>query len=280
MKDELDEIINNQMPRSTINLSMTDYIQMINAFSDIYFEEIPHKYTDSLGTKYTSVTTFIGKMEADKDWDEIALKASKNPNNINAFGKPVDRIRAEWKYSGEYACALGTMVHSVMELGWQNKEFYPDEKILEKYPGMKEDFDWRKQKAKSLLKRLKEVYVPIKNEFIVYDAEWKLCGTIDFLAYNKVKNCISILDWKTNKKWDYSNRYQRMKDPFENLDDCNIKHYELQLNTYKAILEKHTNIKVDEMILIQIPNQVQNKALVHRCNDHQELLLPYLNSLK
>lgn len=279
MNDELNELTENTLERSNINFSMLDYIQMINAFSDIYFEEIPHKYTDSLGTKYTSVTTFIGKMETDKDWDEIALKASKNRNNPTAFGKSVEEIRAAWKYAGDYACALGTMVHSVMELGWQNKEFYPDETIFEKFPGMKEDFLWRKQKAKTLLTKLKEIYIPIKNEFIVYDADWKLCGTIDFLAYNKKLNCVSILDWKTNKKWDYSNKYNHMKAPFEMLDDCNIKHYELQLNTYKAILEKHTNIKINEMVLIQIPNEEQGKALVHRCENRQKILLPYLNSL-
>lgn len=257
-----------------INVNM---IEVNDAFSDIFFEEIPHKYTDSFGTDYTSVTTFVGKFEQEKDWNLIAEKASKNPNNAVAYGKPVDEIRAAWKYSGDYACALGTMVHSVMEYGWQNKEFYPDDRILEKYPGMKEDFEYRKKLAKDILKAMKQKYVPLKNEFIVYDRDWKLCGTIDFLAYNKKDDCVAILDWKTNKKWDHNNRYQKLTGPFSELDDCNIKHYEIQLNTYKAILEKHTSIKVDEMCLIQIPS-VGKPPEIHKCNDLQNIIVPYLNS--
>lgn len=257
-----------------INVNM---IQVTDAFSDIFFEELTHKYTDSYNTKFTSVTTFVGQFEADKDWENIALRASKNPNKEDCFGKSIEEIRAMWKHSGDYACVLGTMVHSVMEYGWQNKEFYPDERLFEPFPGMKEDFIFRKAKAKKILSEMKKIYVPLKNEFIVYDRDWKLCGTIDFLAYNKQKDCVSIIDWKTNKKWDYNNRFQKMKEPFLNFDDCNIKHYEIQLNTYKAILEKHTDIKVGEMVLIQIPNAEKNISEIHKCENHQNIIIDYLN---
>lgn len=257
-----------------INVNM---IQVNDAFSDIFFEEVPHKYTDSFGTQYTSVTTFVGKFEQEKDWNLIAEKAIKNNKDGKYTGKSVEEVRAEWKYAGDYACALGTMVHSVMELGWQNKEFYPDDRIFAKFPGMEEDFNGRKKRAKEILKMMKETYVPLKNEFIVYDRDWKLCGTIDFLAYNKKKDCVAILDWKTNKKWDHTNRYQKLTGPFEGMDDCNIKHYEIQLNTYKAILEKHTDVKVGEMVLIQIPS-VEKPDEIHVCNDLQNIIVPYLNS--
>lgn len=259
-----------------INVNM---IEVNNAFSDIFFEEVPHKYTDSLGTNYISVTTFVGKFEPEKDWDLIAANAIKKNKDGKYTGKTIEDLRAEWKYAGDYACALGTMVHSVMELGWQNKEFYPDERIFKNFPGMEEDFKFRKLKAKSILKTLKQTYVPLKNEFIVYDTDWKLCGTIDFLAYNKEKDCISILDWKTNKKWDYNNKYQKMVGPFSHMDDCNINHYELQLNTYKAILEKHTNIKIGEMRLVQIPNAEAKISEEHVCSDLQNIIIPYLNEI-
>ncbi len=255
------------------------YINMVDAFSDIFFDELPHKYTDSYNTNYTSVTTFIGKLEQEKDWNLIAEKALKKPENA---GKTVEGLRAEWKAKGDYACTLGTMVHSVMELGWQNKEFYPDQKLFEQWqePDMKSDFIYRKGRCKHILKTLKERYIPIKNEFIVYDRDWKLCGTIDFLAYNKEKDCISILDWKTNKKWDYSNRYQRLQAPFDDLEDCNIKHYELQLSTYKAILEKHTGLEVGEMLLVHIPNDsAPTNPAVHKCKDYSERVSSYLNKI-
>ena len=254
------------------------YQQLWEAFSDIYFEEVPHKYTDSYGTKYTSVTTFVGQLEVEKDWDLIVEKAIKKKDS-QYKGRTVEQVRAVWKASGDYACQLGTYVHSVMELGWQNKEFYPDENILAKYPGMKEDFEYRKQRCKKVLSILKERYIPIKNETIVYDRDWQLCGTIDFLGYNKHKKCVSILDWKTNKKWDFNNKYQKLRAPFDMMDDCNINHYELQLNTYKAILETHTDIKVGEMLLVQIPNKEKGLIETHQCKDWQKVLIPYLDSL-
>ena len=51
--------------------------ELWTAFNDIHFEEVGHKYTDSYGTKFTSVTTFIKNFEPDKDWDMIAERASK-----------------------------------------------------------------------------------------------------------------------------------------------------------------------------------------------------------
>ena len=255
------------------------YLQLWEAFNDIYFEEVPHKYMDSYGTDYTSVTTFIGQLEEQKDWDLIAEKAINKPGSKYA-GMTVEQVRAQWKQAGAASCVLGTAVHSVLELGWQNKEFSPDYSLFEPYPGMREDFEYRKKKCKAVLKILRERYVPIRNETIVYDRDWRLCGTIDMLGYNKMTKQYAILDWKTNKKWDFTNKFQRLKKPFDMLDDCNVNHYELQLNTYKAILEKHTDIKIGEMLLVQIPNQEKGLVETHICRDHQSVLIPYLDEYR
>ena len=254
------------------------YRELWDAFNDIHFEEVGHKYTDSFGTKYTSVTTFVGQFEPDKDWDMIAEKASKKSGG-KYYGKSVEDIRAEWKYAGDYATTIGTAVHSVCEMEWQNKEFYPDYNLFEKYDGMKEDFEWRKKKAKSLIATLRERYVPIKNEFIVYDRDWGIVGTIDMLAYNFITNKYTIIDWKTSKKFEHTNHFQRMKYPFETEDDCNCNHYSMQLSTYKTILEKHCpNIKIEEMILIQIPNKETNKSEIYLCKDYSTKISQYLDN--
>ena len=38
------------------------------------------------------------------------------------------------------------------------------------------------------------------SEVIIYSEELKLAGTIDLMIFNKDKNHISIIDWKTNKR--------------------------------------------------------------------------------
>lgn len=255
---------------------MDVYEQLWNAFSDIFFDEKPHKYTDSVGTKYTSVTTFVGQFESDKDWDLIAEKAAQKPEN-KSVGKTAKILREEWKHAGDIACCLGTHVHSVCELGWANKEYYPNEQDFVTYPEIKEDFEYRKKKAKKIISDMRKIYMPVKNELIVYDRDWKLCGTIDFLAKDTRDGSYAIIDWKTNKKWEYSNKFSRMKAPFDFMDDCNISHYEMQLNIYKAILEKHTDIKIKDLILVHIPPKEIGKAEIHRCRDLQKPLLKYLN---
>ena len=59
----------------------------------------------------------------------------------------------------------------------------------------------RKKKCKALFRQLRRVYAPVANEFIVYDAEDGLCGTIDMLAYNMKKGTYAIFDWKTSKEF-------------------------------------------------------------------------------
>ena len=246
--------------------------ELWNAFNDIYFEEGPHTYTDSVGTQYTSVTTFCGQFEPDKDWDMIAERAAKKS------GKKPGELREEWKKSGDYAKVLGTEVHAVMEYLWQNKDYAGNSDKMAMYPGMQEDFDYRKKKCKEIFNSLKKMYVPIKNEFIVYDRDWKLCGTIDFLCWNKVKQCYSILDWKTSKKFERSNRFNKLKAPFSTYDDCNCAEYSIQLSTYKAILEKHCpNIKIGELVLIQLPKE-GTEPDVFKCYDFSDKLTMYLDN--
>lgn len=47
-----------------------------------------------------------------------------------------------------------------------------------------------------------------------------------------------IDDWKTNKKLDFENPFQKMKPPIQHLDDCNWNHYRLQLSLYCNIMIK------------------------------------------
>lgn len=62
-----------------------------------------------------------------------------------------------------------------MELIWQKKNYNFDKRLNEHFTEMEEDFDFRKGRCKELFKKMKKVYVPIANEFIVYDQENGIC---------------------------------------------------------------------------------------------------------
>ena len=241
------------------------HIELWNAFNDINFNEPDHKYTDSLGTEYQSATGWIRQFEPETNWDEIKLKKAKKD------GVTVEELTKLWDYKSNYATHLGTNCHSVMEFLWQKKNYNFDTSLNEQFPEMEEDFNFRKSRCHELYKKMKKIYIPIAQEFIVYDQPNGICGTIDMLAYNQIKNCYSIIDWKTSRKFDVSNfKGETLKAPFDHVEACNTSEYSLQLSLYKWILEKHTSIKIGEMILFQIPGKDVVMPQVFRCLDFSE----------
>lgn len=213
-------------------------------FHDIHFDPIPHKYTDSLGTDFTSVTTWVKNFESVRDWDEIAKKsAAKN-------GCAPEELRARWKRAGDYSCALGTEVHAYMENLMQHKRYIPH--FDPQYPEMEEDYNARVPVCNNAYRMITQKYIPVREELIVYNSSWKLCGTVDLLAYNTETGQFAILDYKTNKEIKKENPWQNMTGPFANYPDSNYYHYSLQLSTYKAIIENATNLRIGDLMLIHI----------------------------
>lgn len=226
-------------------------------FNDIYFDPVPHKYTDSHGTDFTSVTTWVHKFSPPQDWDTIAAKSAAKK------GIPAQDLRAQWKRAGDYSCDLGTEVHACMEHMMQHKRYVPQIDIG-KWPEMPGDYDSRMPACLSAYKMITETYIPVQAELIVHNAEWRLCGTIDLLAYNTRTGQFAILDYKTNKEIKKDNPWQKMLAPFGEFPDSNYYHYSLQLSTYKAIVEKKTNLRIGDLMLIHI---TANGAVMIPCID-------------
>lgn len=236
----------------------------LKKFNDISIEPVAHIYNDSLGTSYTSVTKFVAKYSIPFDKSGMALKCALR----NC--RPLNEVLSEWEQKGAYARLLGTEIHSVMEHLWKQDENVPNYKDMEAFPGMKEDFEYRKSICEDLYNKMKDFYVPIANEIIVNDPALGIAGTIDFVAYNKKTDTIDILDWKTSKSFSVSSGSQKMKEPFEAYPNTNVSEYSLQLSLYKYIVEKHTNLKIGELRLFQIPGKGKMKTI--RCYDMVDLL--------
>ncbi|MBO7696376.1 MAG: PD-(D/E)XK nuclease family protein [Methanobrevibacter sp.] len=163
-----------------------------------------------------------------------------------------------------------------MEFLWQKKNYNFDTSLNEQFPEMEEDFNFRKSRCHELYKKMKKIYIPIAQEFIVYDQPNGICGTIDAIMYNTKKEVFSIIDWKTSKKFDTGNQWSNyMKEPFGHIIDCNTSHYSLQLSLYKYILEKYTSIKIGELVLFQIPGKEIPMPQVYRCFDFSSQIAKY-----
>lgn len=224
-----------------------DILKELWKFNDIFFEEESHIYTNSLNTNFKSCTAFVDEFCPKPDWDAILKRKSEKT------GEATEVIKARWDAAGEYARTLGTEIHSVMENIWKHKNYPGNIAKMKEYDGMIKDFYERKETCIKLYNKMKNIWEPIVNEFIVYDVDNCITGTVDFLAYNKKTEKIDLIDWKTSKEFKQENRREKMLKPFDKFDDCNINHYSLQLSLYKYMIEKKTNLKIDKMILFQIP---------------------------
>jgi hypothetical protein len=163
-----------------------------DSFRDIWFEEGPgvHRYTNSLGTKFKSVTSLIEEFTHKFDAAKIA------PFTAKKLGISVNDTLAMWKDKNDYSKILGTQIHLVMENAWQRKAYHHIFHDKFKYDDIQADFDARIPECLNLYEKLSPRYVPIKNELPVYDVKHSLCGTIDFLCYDTLKSELVIMDWK------------------------------------------------------------------------------------
>lgn len=272
------------------------------AFNGISFEETKHKYTDERRTDYQSATGWYKQFVPEEDWDLKAynaaireLKKEGVATEIDAEKMTDDEIReikdvlakryaavqARWKYAGDYACALGTQIHSVMENLWYKKDYHFDDRLEEHFPGMKADFEWRKQnRCIPLFNKMKNIYAPVANEFIVYDQEHAICGTIDMIAYNMKTKQYAIVDWKTSKRFDTKSftGSDFLNAPFNDIEVCNTAEYSLQLSLYKYMLKKKIDMPIAELLLFQIPGKDNRMPMVHRCMDLSERIQSFLEN--
>ena len=247
---------------------------MDNRYKDnfLFFDEGPHKYTDTLGNEYRSVTTLIGDYYNHFDADYWAHKKAREQ------GKSEKQIRAEWNRIKDEACERGTATHNGIEDAIKSvSKFKEAIKYLEevksgrcitiadipdliprpldveefkvatnnKYPEIYRVFDFYTERG----------YV-IYSEIGAFLIDYLISGTIDIFCYRPTD--FVILDWKTNRdglkfeagyyKKDKSTipnqltnewikKKQSMLPPLNHLDDCNGMHYTMQLSLYAIMAE-------------------------------------------
>jgi len=216
-------------------------LSKINAHSNdknISFTEFGHKYTINGKTNYKSVTTWLKVFFEPFNADEIIDKmmaSSKWPTN-KYFGKTKQEIKLLWRQNGDEAAKLGTNMHKMFE------DYYNDINVVS------DSFEFT-----CFNEFVKEhPFVPYRTEWLVYDEELELAGSID-MTYINDDGTLSIYDWKRCKSVDlYSNFNKFALSPIENIPDTNYWHYVIQLNTYKMIIERNYGFKIKELALICI----------------------------
>lgn len=239
----------------------------------LYFDEPTHKYTDSLGNSYISVTTMIHDNYTPKFDKKYWLR--KKSRELGISSKELER---QWQAITDEACSRGTATHNGIEDAIKENSMF---KNAIQYLNQVEsgrcitvadipnliprplDLNKFKEATNNKYEKIYDVFdfyinkgYTIYSEIGAFLIDYLISGTIDILCIKDDR--FVILDWKTNRnglqfeagyfKKDKSttpaqltNQYivkdEKMLPPLSHLDNCNGMHYTMQLSTYARMVE-------------------------------------------
>jgi len=234
--------------------------------SNVLFEPTGHKYTITTDpdSKYTSVNTWnhfhFPKFNADEIIRKMMISKSWKEGH-KYWGVTTTEIKNIWNKNRDNAASAGTNMHYEIECFMNNPhlpENYTHKELYESYiPCPSPSLEWN-----YFLKFVKDYpnLKPFRTEWMIYSQELKLAGSID-MVYENPDGTLSIYDWKRALNITKTNSWNKtaLTKCISHLHDTNFWHYALQLNTYKAILEKNYGKKVTELYLVKLhPDNTEN----------------------
>lgn len=254
---------------------------------ELYFDEGPHKYTDSNGNEYISVTTIIGKYAPQFDKKYWAHKKAKEQ------GVSEKEILRQWEQISKEACSRGTDTHNGIENAIKEVSKFKDAikylNVLETgrcvtvsdIPNLSvkpldiEEFKKATNYKYDEIYRVFDFYINkgyvIYSEIGVFDPQLLISGTIDILCVKDTD--FVVLDWKTNRQGlqfesgyykkdkssvpnqltnEWVSKNEKMLPPLNHLPECNGSHYTMQLSIYARLVERILEIPCTNLGLCHI----------------------------
>ena len=235
-------------------------IKELQYFKDIKFHEEEHFYTLNDYKFGISVTSLIETYSQEFDSDSVSQMVA-NKRGINQ-----QEVLDEWKKENEFSCIKGSCIHLKAQSLWTNTNYEINYNKIDDSidkDRLKKEYDIMSKQAINFYNDYKDMYDMIQDEFIVWSKEFDIAGSIDGLMYNKYTEKCCILDFKSNKDLQFESKYhKKMKVPLYKLDDVNGQHYYIQLSIYKYLIEKYTNIKVDELFIVYFNVNADNYEVI------------------
>jgi hypothetical protein len=239
-------------------MTKEEYLKILKeSFKDFKFYEDGHYYECKGKRVGISVTTFIHEFCNEFDAEEMAEKVA------NRDGKTIQQVLDEWTYKRDFSCEKGTTCHEWSQSLWSGNEYKP---LL---------FDKSKEYLNALIK-IRSQAVNFKNDYQdtlehlidelpIGSEEYDIASCVDDLFYNKLTDGLVLVDYKTNSLMDGYNKkaYKKaMKVPLSHINDDALHHYHIQLSIYKYLIEKYTGLKVDEMFIVYMSENIENYEII------------------
>ena len=171
-------------------------------------------------------------------------------------------ILAQWKQLGDDACRLGSRFHISAEYHCNNIPVLDDDTpAYHQYLAFRTDYPH---------------LIPFRTEMLIYDAQYRIVGSIDGLFRNMHTGKFLILDWKRSKKVTGKGG-DKGSFPISHLRSNNLTKYSLQLSLYSYILEMNYDLDMEASALVVChPNQdTYNYITTKYMRDEVQSMLDY-----
>lgn len=249
-----------------IDETIKTYKKELSKFSDFKFFPEDHHYEFKGKKVGISVTRLIEDYANEFDQQGIAQQVASRD------GKKVTEVLKEWKYKNQFACSKGTDGHNFAQSLWSKEEYKED--LFDNSNEFKKALIKIKAQARNFYEDYKDTLEHLYDEFVIGSEEYDIASAIDHLFVNKLTGELVLVDYKTNSTLrgynddEKNKRYIKpMRVPLQNINDVTIEHYYIQLSIYKFLLEKYTNLKVDEMFIVYFSENI---------SDYEIIEIPYL----
>lgn len=230
---------------------------IIPTFQEIEFNQEEHLYSYR-GQPLQSVTQVIKTLKTPFDSVGLSAKTAKKR------GVSVDMILAEWDEAGRKGREKGTLVHSYIDSRAHNQSW--NDEIL---PEMSAFDEWRQEEGRHLAFR--------RLEWRVGYPELGIAGTVDALAWDTETGTYQVWDWKTGSKFNVSTQYrQYLLPPFDDLDECELQTYSLQVSLYRLILRDCGGIETSDGFILHL--RADGTSQVYQSIDYRARLREWLRS--
>lgn len=263
-------------------MTIPEIKEQLSIFKKFHFEEEPHIYwwIDKNGNRKQanhSMTQLIHENTTPFDAERVA------PFSAKKLGMTTREVLNMWEFENKLSTTKGTYIHKYMEEKWSGNDdyHYPVEEVVKRfgYDILADKWDKLTKIADKFYYDFRDKIVPVGLELVIGDEDYSLCGSIDFLAYDLEKECLIILDYKSNKEIKIVNQYnQYMLGDLNHLDDINYIHYSLQLNGYQHILEKNTQLKLNNTHYLVWINEKNDDYVIYTTRDLKTEAIQMINN--
>lgn len=246
-------------------MTKEEYLKKLNkAFGDFKFFEEDHHYEYKGERVGISVTRLIEEYTQEFDSQAIAERVAIKE------GKTTQEVLDEWQYKNQFSCAKGSICHEFSQHLWSGKEWIWSGFGRDEYEGeiFYHTCDLIFDQAHNFHEDYKDKLEHLADEYVIGSEEYDIASAIDHLFINKLTGGLVLVDYKTNSDIHKNEKYaKKMKVPLSHLKDTTLNHYAIQLSIYKYIVEKYTNLKIEEMFIVWFSEIIDN---------YQIIRIPYL----